>query len=69
MRPSSRVLLFVLTISSLALTACATPATAPDPKIKSGLLRDLDPVPCDSTIVTDGTCRGGWIIPWSLQGR
>lgn len=67
MRSSTRTLLPALVLAVAALTACAKSPTEPELRLKTGLF--LDGVPCDSTIVTDGSCRGGWIIPWNLQGR
>lgn len=48
------------------LAACSAP-TAPVAPARQKTQLSLDgnvPIPCDSTVVTDGTCRGGWIIPW-----
>lgn len=59
-----------LTLVAALGAACSTNPLEPQPiKLRTGLLFDNDPIPCDSTIVTDGTCRNGFIIPWSLQGR
>lgn len=50
----------------LFVVACSTAPTAPvAAPHKAKLTLDGNGLePCDSTVVTDGTCRGGWIIPW-----
>lgn len=64
-RPSSFVVrLAIFAVASLAL-ACGALPTAPavtNPHVVAN--RDGGSVPCDSTVVTDGSCVGGWIIPW-----
>lgn len=57
------------TIAVVAAGACAASPTEPGVRIRPGLFLDGDPIPCDSTIITDGTCRNGFIVPWSLSAR
>jgi hypothetical protein len=59
----------IVTLIAVALAACVSSPTGPEVRLRPGLFFDGDPVPCDSTIITDGSCRGGYIIPWNLQGR
>lgn len=61
---SAVVRLAVFAAASLAL-ACSALPTAPAVRNPHVVVsRDGDPVACDSTVVTDGTCVDGWIIPW-----
>ena len=64
-RPSPFVVrLAVFTAASFAV-ACSALPTAPAVRNPHLVVsRDGDPEPCDSTVVTDGTCVDGWIIPW-----
>lgn len=50
----------------LLVVACSAAPTAPAPAPQKTqlTLEHHTREACDSTIVTDGTCRGGWIIPW-----
>jgi hypothetical protein len=58
--------MFSMIAAVIAASACAGNPLAPEPvngvAKRPGLHADL--VPCDSTVVVDGTCRGGYIIPW-----
>ena len=67
MRPAlGRLSLFAVVVAGLATSACAGNPLAPD-RVSAVAKRPevhADKVPCDSTVVVDGTCRGGYIIPW-----
>jgi hypothetical protein len=67
MRSPSRVVLPVAGLVAAAIGGCVASPTAPDVQLKPGLFLDGEPIPCDSTIITDGTCRGGYIIQYDLQ--
>ena len=54
--------LVLLTVAVAA--ACSAPPTSPFVLKRTAVNLDGDPVPCDSTVITDGTCRGGYIIPY-----
>jgi hypothetical protein len=67
MRPAlARLSMFCAVAAALVTSACAGSPFAPErtnalakrPNVHADL------VPCDSTIVVDGTCRAGYIIPW-----
>jgi hypothetical protein len=58
--------MFCAVVAAITTAACAGSPLAPD-GLNASAKRptvNADLVPCDSTIVVDGTCRGGYIIPW-----
>lgn len=61
-RPTRRIVQLAAFALSVFVIGCAGAPTAPAAAKKTGL--SLNGTPCDSTVVTDGTCRGGYIIPW-----
>lgn len=63
-RHISRIVQLAAFAMTVIVIGCAGAPTGPDAARKTRLSLDGDPTPCDSTVVTDGTCRGGYIIPW-----
>jgi hypothetical protein len=60
-RPIVGLALFV---AAVAVTACTAAPTGPSAaRLLPGTAPARDLIPCDSTIITDGTCKGGFIIP------